>query len=178
LFDLFAEALHWILECCIASVDGLSSTKLSHYLDDLKFIGRDRAMVEALSQVYIYTTDFLGVPRKSEKDDCGTSVIILGYLADTVTMRLSIPDEKRRFIISDIKRFIHATRPRLRQSRSLAGRLSYASFVVRLGRSYIRSLYDFTRRCPEESRQSRPSPPQEVYDDLRWWLQAMPVHPV
>jgi hypothetical protein len=87
LFNLFAEALHWILECCIASVDGLFSTKLSHYLDDSMFITSDRATAEALSQVYTYITDFLGVPRKSKKDDCGTSVIILGYLADTVTMK-------------------------------------------------------------------------------------------
>jgi hypothetical protein len=43
---------------------------------------------------FISLTDLLGIPRNDTKDECGQRISVLGYLLDTNTFEMLIPDEK------------------------------------------------------------------------------------
>jgi hypothetical protein len=173
IFNLFAEALHWTLdrqmslqELCVC---------LEHYLDDFMFICSDRQTADYAAAAYIWVTDRLGVPRKTAKDEIGTAVVILGFLLDTERLELRLSDEKRDLLVAAIHDYLSTDRPRLRDTKSLAGRLSWASHVVRMGRIYTRSIWEHLAGNGNSkiSRFKRRRTPQAVRQDLLWWLQAL-----
>ena len=71
LFNLFAEALHWMMESY------LSLDKIRHYLDDFIIITPPNTSTGGVHKSYKELTDLLGVPRNDSKDAEGTTVIVL-----------------------------------------------------------------------------------------------------
>ena len=51
-------------------------------------------MINGIALKFITLTDLLGIPRNDAKDECGQRISVLGYLLDTNTFEMSIPDEK------------------------------------------------------------------------------------
>jgi hypothetical protein len=47
-----------------------------------------------MASKFITLTDLLGIPRNDAKDECGQRILVLRYLLDTNTFKMSIPDEK------------------------------------------------------------------------------------
>ena len=81
LFNLFAEALHWIL------LSKIQFAKIHHYLDDFIFLLRKLEAKQCLTHLeadYQALTDDLGIPRKDSKDACGTTATVLGIEVDTI----------------------------------------------------------------------------------------------
>ncbi|KAJ5215290.1 uncharacterized protein N7498_001697 [Penicillium cinerascens] len=75
LFNLFAEALHWILQCL------LPLFYINHYLDDFIVITQSPLVPDPtgpFDEVYNRVTDYLRIPRNTKKDRQGTCAIVLG----------------------------------------------------------------------------------------------------
>ena len=90
IFNLFAEALYWILE------SQLGWEFVSHYLDDIIIVIQelDCASIDETSSKFITLTNLLGIPRNDAKNECGRRIIVLGYLLDTNTFEMHILNEK------------------------------------------------------------------------------------
>lgn len=91
IFNLFAEALHWIIASFLRWV-------LCHYLDDFVAIFKAKdATSERLTtetEAYIQLTDLLDIPRNDSKDSQGTIVIVFGIEIDTSCFTARLPKEK------------------------------------------------------------------------------------
>ena len=85
LFNLFAEALHWILERRLHPI--LIFFALVHYLDDFIFILRSGSNLGSVVTIYNAVITRLGFPPNTVKDSCGSIAEVLGY---QVSSRLSL----------------------------------------------------------------------------------------
>ena len=90
IFNLFAEALHQILE------SQLGQELVSHYLDDIIIVIRelDFSSIDRMTSEFITLTDLLGIPRNDVKNEYGQKVSVLRYLLNTNTFEMSIPNDK------------------------------------------------------------------------------------
>ncbi|KAI9038001.1 uncharacterized protein KD926_011433 [Aspergillus affinis] len=91
LFNLFAETLHWILQCL------LPIFYINHYLDDFIAITQSPSMSDPVNfsdEVYNRVTDYLHIPRNTKKDEQGTCVTVLDIQLDSTTMEARLPPEK------------------------------------------------------------------------------------
>jgi hypothetical protein len=77
LFNLFAEALHWVLERRLYPI--VAFFALVYYLDDFIFILRPDTSYAPVVRVYNFTIALLGFPPNAVKDSCGTVSDVLGY---------------------------------------------------------------------------------------------------
>lgn len=89
LFNLFAGALHWMLE--------QRSITLSHYLDD--FFGATNGEAEKTLQVFKSLSQTLGLSVQDKKLEHGHALEILGILVDARRGTASISEERRRGIL-------------------------------------------------------------------------------
>jgi hypothetical protein len=63
----------------------------------------------------------------------------------------------------------------LLETQSLAGFLSFCAKVVRLGRTFMRNIWDFLASFPTSAtRACRRSLPRGVRTDLSWWNTLLP----
>ncbi|EED11627.1 conserved hypothetical protein [Talaromyces stipitatus ATCC 10500] len=169
LFNLFAEALHWVLQCL------LPTFYINHYLDDFIAVTHSPSMSNpagAFDKVYHTVTDYLGIPRNNRKDEQGTCVIVLGIQIDSIAMEARLPQEKLCRATLDAAAALNATSLSLKQVESLTGLLAFCSRVVRLGRTRLQSLYTFQIAFPRGSC-TRRRIPYEVRDDLEWWRDSL-----
>ena len=169
LFNLFAEALHWILQCL------LPVFYINHYLDDFIAITRSPSVSDPtgpFDEVYNGVTDYLRIPRNSKKDEQGTCVTVLGIQIDSIAMEARLPPEKLCRATLDAAAALDAASLSLKQTESLTGLLAFCSRVVRLGRTRLQSLYTFQAAFPH-GRRTRRRIPYEVRDDLEWWRDSL-----
>ena len=98
IFNLFVEALYWILE------SQLGWEFVFHYLDDIIIIIRelDFTSINKTASKFVTLTNLLDIPRNDVKDEYGQRIIVLRYLLDTNTFEISIPDEKLQKIRNTI----------------------------------------------------------------------------
>jgi hypothetical protein len=141
IFNLFAEALHWVLEKHLHPVAAFFA--LAHYLDDFIFILRPGADPAPVIRIYDAVIARLGFPPTATKDSCGSVSDVLGYRVDTNTLMISLPPAKQNDLIFELASFVKRSCASHKQCEKLAGSLAWAAKVVDLGRSYSRSLWDF-----------------------------------
>ena len=167
LFNLFAEGLHWILAAKLAF-------PIEHYLDDFIFIIQNATDAAYTAQTYIEVTDELGVPRNDSKDAEGTEVIVLGYTIDTALMEIRLSEEKQEKALIQINAALYHGSLSLYQAQQLSGRLSWSAVVIRLGRSYSRSLWTFMTNWPAHLKRHMPRRfSSEVRNDLQLWRESL-----
>src|ERR1700712_5920961 len=120
LFNLFAEAFHWLLESWLQVV-------VRHYLDDFIFvIDKATATPRFIKQL---RNDFsmiapacgaCGVPRRDEKDVEGTTVVNLGVEFDTIKMEARLDVVKMAGAQSLTEQLLHQEYVSLHEIESLA----------------------------------------------------------
>lgn len=173
IFNIFAEALHWILECSKAWHN------TDHYLDDFMIITSLQeatpSRLAAIRSQWQSTLAKLGLPENPKKDDEGHVVTILGYEINTILLIARVPENKiiqSRSICSAISAM---TSVKLRDIQSLAGLLSFFAPVVQLGHVFLRNIWNFIASYPPNS------PPhlrrrlsRDAYEDLQWWEHFLP----
>jgi hypothetical protein len=116
LFNLFAEALHWILAT-------KTSSGLVHYLDDFVFVLLPSTDPSIVAAIYSAVTDDLGIPRNESKNACGCKVDVLGYTIDTQLFYISLPTRKQYDLIKMIETFVRNERVSRKRCENLAGSL-------------------------------------------------------
>jgi hypothetical protein len=139
LFNLFAEAFHWILQTFLHWV-------VFHYLDDFMTIlppSSSTALVTATKDDYKVISAELGIPPNDSKDQDGTVVDLLGIEVDTNAMMARLSHAKRARAIELVTAILKEGSVSLHRMQQVTGLLSFCSQVVRLGRTHLRRLYDF-----------------------------------
>ena len=148
IFNLFGEGLHWVLLAFLRWI-------LVHYLDDFIAIftaAQARAQrIRQESRAYTWVTDLLGIPRNDSKDREGTKLTVFGIGVDTTNFTARLPNEKLEKAIRAMAKVLGEPSVSFLDMQSLVGFLSFFSQAVRLGRVFMRGLWDFAKQYPRSS---------------------------
>ncbi len=173
IFNLFAEALHWIIASFLRWV-------LCHYLDDFVAIFRSDTSPERLvaeANAYIWLTELLGVPRNDSKDFQGTVVTVFGIEVDTSSFTARLPRNNLEKAILASSKVLSQKVVSYIDIQSLVGFLSFCSQAVRLGRVFMIRLWDFINYYPRDvTRSTLRRIPVWVREDLEWWNKLLPIY--
>ncbi|KAF7368055.1 Integrase/recombinase xerD [Mycena sanguinolenta] len=164
IFNLFAEALHWILQRNLPAF-------IHHYLDDfLKIFAPDipRHKVQQALEWTLALGEQLGLQFQPLKV-CGPATVIefLGIELDTIALEARLPAEKLSYLkdlLTDWPLRTHAT---LREIQELTGFLQFASQVIPTACAFLRGLYDFEKGFATPFSRRRLS--RSARRDIAWW---------
>lgn len=173
IFNLFAEALHWIIASFLRWV-------ICHYLDDLVAIfeaGITQKKMLAKKEAYVQLTDLLGVPWNDSKDAQGTTVVVFGIEIDISCFTARLPKEKLEKATRATAKVLDQKSVSFINMQSLVGFLSFCSQAVRLGRVFMGRLWDFINHFPRAGpRTTLRRIPAWVREDLEWWNKLLPAY--
>jgi hypothetical protein len=181
IFDLFAKALHWIL-------DSQASPEFEtiHYLDDFLGVGPagvgpagvgPASPASEFSRQFEYICNRLGLRIKESKSITGTIADFGGIELYTLAMEARLPSAKLHKATELVEHALKKGKLSLQELQSLIGFLSFCCKVVPLGRSFLRRLYDATSNYPRTgtgTTKQRRRLTSDMKADLRWWQRFLP----
>ncbi len=152
---------------------------LYHYLDNFLAIFKADASPERLEReanAYIWLTDLLDLPQNDSEDCQGTEVMVFGIEIDTSLFTARLPAEKLEKAIRANLKVLSKKAISFIDIQSLVGFLSFCSQTVRLGRVFMRRLWDFINHhfCGGLKFTLRRIPAL-VRVDLEWWNKLLPI---
>ena len=156
IFNMFAEALHWIL-------NHVYNVELVHYLDDFLMFNCPT------KHLFGTVCNDLGVEEKTKKSLDGYVVDYIGIELDTDKLEARLPKDKHDRAIQAVSEALARGTTTHKSLESLLGYLSFCARVVPLGRPFLRNLFDFLAELSPNPYVSR-SFPKLALLDLRWWL--------
>lgn len=142
LFNLFAEAFHWIL---LSSAPRWWKLQLVHYLDDFIAILPPGSHPMPYSRFFERYTRYLGLVNNPSKSASGTTVECLGIEISTTEMTARLPGKKIAKAIRLVSETLTRGTLTRHEAEKLAGFLSFCSGVVPLGWLYLCRLWAFFR---------------------------------
>lgn len=162
LYTALADAMAWSL-----FTRGIPF--LLHYLDDFLFITPPNAnTVPSAREIAAAVFADLGVPVASHKTEGPSArVKFLGFLVDTESFQLSLPDEKLirlQELMASWRGKRSCTR---RELESLLGHLSHAATAIRPGRLFLRRLFSLLQKVDQPHFFTRLN--STIRADLSWW---------
>jgi hypothetical protein len=165
IFNLFAEALHWIIESHIPAY-------LRHYLDDFLNIFppcTSPDTVHAALEWALALGSLLGLRFQPEKvEGPSTCIEFLGIILDSIRMEARLGENKLSFLQELLASWSSRSHCTLRELEELTGFLQFVSQVIPYSRAFLRSLYDFQSSFHDNNfaqrRIARPA-----MRDLSWW---------
>ncbi|KAF1983372.1 hypothetical protein K402DRAFT_165530 [Aulographum hederae CBS 113979] len=119
--------------------------------------------LSCVAEGYNLITDYLGVPRNEAKNAAGTVVEILGYEIDTQLMQTRLSSVNQAKLLALLEISLRCGSLYFLQAQKLAGHLAWSAQIVRLGRSYSRSLWVFMADWPLIDKQR----PRRLNSELR-----------
>ena len=137
IFETFSDALVDILK--------------THYnvklvikvLDDFLFLAPTEPECAAALESFRHLAKRINLPLAEHKTVGPTSCLeFLGIELDCQTKEVRLPQDKLNNYLSLIQQTLKVQKAPLREIKSLAGKLSFASTVIPAGRTFIRRLYD------------------------------------
>lgn len=164
IFNLFAEALHWILQHHLPA-------RIRHYLDDFLKIfspGVHPDHVHASLTWARALAKILGLNFQEEKVLGPTFVLeFLGIILDSQRMEARLPAEKLVFLQSLLASWLTRSHCTQRELAELTGYLQFCAQVIPYSRAFLRSMFDFSAsfRTPFARRRI----PRSMHRDLQWW---------
>jgi hypothetical protein len=172
IFNLFAEAFHWILQ------SWLQWNLLQHYLDDFITVipASARHKIPDIETNYISITNMLGIPRNDTKNQLGTVITVLGLEVDTDHFTLRVPEEKMRRAFLAASRSLQQDSITRKEMEALAGFLGFCAPAVQLGRLHMRTIWTFVASYPQhKSPFIKKRLTADVREDLVWWKDLLPA---
>ena len=110
-------------------------------------------------------------PKKTEGPS--TKLVFLGIELDTVSLTLSLPQEKLERLRREIRKWECRKCCTKRELLSIIGQLQHACSVVKPGRSFLRRMIDLSRGVRELHYKVRLN--AGFRSDLKWWSCFLPV---
>lgn len=166
IFNLFEEALHWIIQCHVPSC-------LRHYLDDFFLIfPPDYNPADAHSAIewVMGLGRALGLCFQDSKTVWpSTCVDFLGLELDSVAMEARLPTDKLHYLCDLLGVWGRKSSATLRKVQELTGFLQFCSQVIPCSCTYIRRLIDFSMRFNSESPFQVLHITASAHADIRWW---------
>jgi Reverse transcriptase (RNA-dependent DNA polymerase) len=167
IFNLFGEALRWILHRKYSYV-------VKRYLDDFLFIlpptVKPSEVQQAGAQFNIICTA-LGFSEAEDKSKDGTRVDYLGLILDTAKMEAQLPEDKKNRALESIQDVLCRGTVTQKQLQKLLGLLEFCAKVFPLGRPFLRCIWNMFKK--ERSGQQRLI--KSARNDLTWWATFLPV---
>src|SRR5579859_7787171 len=145
IFNLFAEALHWVFET-------LNEWNVTHSLDDFLFVFPLGADITPISAELDCVLAKMGFSKAAEKDSNGCVVVHLGFEFDSNSMEVRLPLNKKQRAVDAVQSLLSAETTTHTNLESTLGFLSHCCQVVPLGRLFIRQLFALLCRCTERRR--------------------------
>ena len=162
IFNLFAEAIHWVLE-------QLHAWSLTHYLDDFLAVFPPKEQIAPHSATFDAVLHEMGLTKAAEKDMQGTTVIHLGFIIDSMAMEVRLPPNKAKRARHAVNLLLTAESLTFKQIDEILGFLSHCCQAIPLGRPFLRSMFSLHRCAGKRHRRARTRIPAKVKKDLRWW---------
>jgi len=168
IFNLFAEALHWIIECHIP-------TSLHHYLDNFLPIFKPEVPTHIANVAVAWIENLgksLGLSFQPTKTICPTMCIeFLGLELDSAAMEAHLPQDKLIYLRSYIVDWQSRSCCSLKDLQELIGFLQFCVQVIPHGRTFIRGLINFSMMFKSDFMCRHI--PAYVCADMRWWLSLL-----
>ena len=164
LFEQFSTSLQWILQ------NKFNVKFVSHIIDDFLFFGPSNSSSCYNSlQSFFALCESVGVPLNHEKTVMPTTQAELhGIKVDTMSMTMSLPDDKVTKARVLIDQLISCQKAPIKQVQELIGFLNFCCKVVPVGRAFLRRLIDLIKGNKPKWFKVRITRP--VRDDLSVWL--------
>ena len=166
IFNLFAEALHWIIQRHIPAC-------LRHYLDDFLMIfppSESPTVSKAAVEWVMALGTQLGLQFQESKTVWPSATIeFLGLILDSDRMEARLPADKLKFLHSLLERWTTMVTCTYREVTELGGFLQFCSQVIPSSRTFLRRIFDFTSTF-NGSHFIRRHIPSGVHSDIHWWL--------
>ena len=163
-FNLFAEALHWIIQKHIPG-------SLKHYLDDFLPIFPPSTSLDLANQAIDWILalgDQLGLSFQDEKTlRPSTQVEFLGLDLDTIAMEARLPGDKLLYLRNLLFEWLNRRSCSLLDLQQLVGYLQFCSQVIPHSRAFLRRLIDFSSSF--SSRYATRHIPAYARAEIRWW---------
>jgi hypothetical protein len=166
IFNLFAEALHWVFET-------LYEWNSTHYLDDFLFVFPPNTEIEAISTQFDDVLHEFGLSKASEKDSNGCVVVHLGFEFDSNLMQVRLPANKKQRAVASVTALLTSPTVTLSMLETTLGFLSHCCQVVPLGRPFLRNLFSQIYRHSNRGHLQRIRINSASRQDLQWWLQFL-----
>jgi hypothetical protein len=164
IFNLFAEALHWILQQKYGWI-------LNHYLDDFLIFFPPNENIPRASAQFQDICNYLGFQVANDKDAQGTTVDYLGLTIDSIKMEARLPINKLQRILREVKEILSPKKMITRHElQSLLGFLTFCTKVFPLGRPFLRHIFNMLRRPHKRQRLTA-----AARRDLQWWRTLLPL---
>ena len=167
IFNLFAEALHWVFET-------LHEWNVTHYLNDFLFVFPPNTDIASISVQFDNVLAEFGLTKATEKDSDGCIVVHLGFEFDSENMEVRLPSNKKQRALNAVDMLLSSSTVTHGMLETTLGFLSHCCQVVPLGRPFLRNL--FSQICRHRSGRLHPLRfrlTHESQSDLRWWLQFL-----
>lgn len=166
IFNLFAEALHWILQRKYSWI-------LHHYLDDFISFFPAGTNPRTAGIQFQETCDQLGFLVAEDKNVQGTVVDYLGIIIDSETMEARLPPNKKDRVLAEVNRLLKQKSPITRADlQSVLGFLTFCTRVFPLGRPFLRHLFNMLNTQRTSQRLTL-----AARRDLHWWKTLLPIWP-
>jgi Reverse transcriptase (RNA-dependent DNA polymerase) len=162
IFNLFAEALHWVFET-------LLEWNCTHYLDDFLFVFPPGTDITHFSADFDIVLKKFGLSKAAEKDSNGCMVVHLGFEFDSMQMQVRLPQHKKQRALDSVNALLSASSILLTDLESTLGFLSHCCQVVPLGRPFLRNLFSLLCRHGNRRPSSKTRLSSDARNDLRWW---------
>lgn len=141
IFNLFSEALHWILQHHIPA-------RIRHYLDDFLKIFRPYTPPHILHAALSWTRSLahaLGLNFQDSKVEGPTTVLeYLGIILDSIRMEARLPADKLTYLGELLEQWSAKSHCTLHELAELTGYLMFCSQVIPYSRAFLRSMFDFS----------------------------------
>ncbi|PPR00185.1 hypothetical protein CVT26_009053 [Gymnopilus dilepis] len=164
IFNLFAEALHWIIQRHIPAA-------LRHYLDDFLLIFPAKSPQPICNAAIEWTMALgreLGLCFQDSKTVWpSTKLEFLGIELDSITMEARLLPDKLEYLQQLVGLWAEKQKCSLRDLQELTGFLQFASQVVPCARSFLWRLFDFFASF--RSQFALRHIPSSARADIAWW---------
>lgn len=176
LWELFAAALHHILENCLECGDR-GGRFVIHYVDDFLFVVKWREEAATFRDMALATCADLGLPMAADKTEGPvTKLTFLGIELDTELMQARLPPVRLAELQQLTQDWGRKETASVKELQSLTGTLQFAVCVVRPGRFFLRRIITHMTRIRRIARTEMARFPitEAVRADIAWWCEFLP----
>ena len=161
---IFTEISNFITR----TMERLGFACVANYLDDFLIFGssyQDCQMAQTTLITLLGELGFLVSWKKCSTPS--TSVRYLGIIIDSMTMSLSLPEDKLLKLDKELQFFNGRTRATKKQIQRLCGIIAHCAKVIRGGRTFSRRIIDLLSGLVDDNPRIRLS--EEFRLDIEWW---------
>ncbi len=162
---IFTRISNFVVRC--ARREGIN--RVINYLDDFCIVSgdEDTARTQQIRLVRILRRLGFFISFKKLQSPA-KKLRFLGIYIDSITLELSLPEDKLMKLREILRGFNNKVKARKRELEKLGGLLAHCSKVIRGGRTFCRRIYDVIAKLKEPYHFARLN--KGFREDIAWWV--------